>query len=397
MQAALAGNLPGLVEIQQLQARAARGSNWSDGKLTIEEMAVAARRTRKENPGDHGPLRQPGSGGRIESRGPAQATPGDRPGSKPAGRFRYASCRDAGAQIRADGSLDYPDEVLARLDIVIASLHVSLRQPRAQVTERLINAIRNPHVDIIGHPTGCMIPNREGADLDMDAVLAVAAESQTALEINAYPVRLDLDDVMARRAIQMGIKLSINTDAHSAEDLDLLHFGVATGRERWVRTDDVINTLEPERLLRWLEGRDCPISNLQKPGTQLPGRVMKIKSWLLHLFYISLVLILSCSNAIPALANQQQAAQFSAYDVINAVNQIRESNGLPPYQINGSLMAAAQAHSDYQALIREVTHTGQGGSNAKSRAVAAGYGGGAWPCSCPRISTAVGMPPLNRR
>jgi len=116
---------------------------------------------------------------------------------------------------------------------------------------------------------------------------------------------------------------------------------------------------------------------MQKPGIQLPGQVMKIKSWLLHLSSIGLVVILSCSNAIPALANQQQAAQFSAYDVINAVNQIRESNGLPAYQINGSLMAAAQAHSDYQASIGQVTHTGQGGSNAKSRAIAAGYGGGA--------------------
>ena len=104
---------------------------------------------------------------------------------------------------------------------------------------------------------------------------------------------------------------------------------------------------------------------------------MKTRSWFLHLCTISLVLILSSSNTVPALANRQQAALFSAYDVINAVNQIRESNGLPPYQINGSLMAAAQAHSDYQASIGQVTHTGQGGSNAKSRAMAAGYGGGA--------------------
>ena len=104
---------------------------------------------------------------------------------------------------------------------------------------------------------------------------------------------------------------------------------------------------------------------------------MKTQSWFLQLCTIALVLIFSSSNAIPALANRQQAALFSAYDVINAVNQIRESNGLPPYQINGSLMAAAQAHSDYQASIGQVTHTGQGGSNAKSRAMAAGYGGGA--------------------
>ena len=126
-------------------------------------------------------------------------------------------------EIRADGSLDFPDEVLAELDIVCASLHTSLRQPREKVTERLLNAIRNPHVDIIGHPTGRMIPDREGADLDMDAVLAAAAETNTVLEINAHPSRLDLDDVYARRAIGMGILLAINTDAHAASDLDLLH------------------------------------------------------------------------------------------------------------------------------------------------------------------------------
>ena len=92
-------------------------------------------------------------------------------------------------EIRADGSLDYPDEVLAELDIVIASLHTGLRQEREKVTVRLLNAIKNPHVDVIAHPTGRLIPDREGADLDMDAVLAAAAEHGTALEINAHPSR----------------------------------------------------------------------------------------------------------------------------------------------------------------------------------------------------------------
>ncbi len=158
----------------------------------------------------------------------------------------------AEVEILADGALDYPDEALAELDIVVASLHSSLRQPRQQVTERLLKAMRNPHVDIIGHPTGRMIPGREGADLDMEAVLQAALENQVALEINAHPARLDLDDVYARRAVQMGILLSIDTDAHSESDLDLLHFGVATARRGWVRPREVINTWPPDRLISWL-------------------------------------------------------------------------------------------------------------------------------------------------
>jgi DNA polymerase (family X) len=164
----------------------------------------------------------------------------------------------AEVEILADGSLDYPDEALAGLDIVVASLHSSLRQPRQQVTERLLKAMRNPHVDIIGHPTGRMIPGREGADLDMEAVLQAALENQVALEINAHPARLDLDDVYSRRAVQMGILLSLDTDAHSESDLDLLHFGVATARRGWVRPRDVINTWPPDRLISWLRSRREP-------------------------------------------------------------------------------------------------------------------------------------------
>jgi DNA polymerase (family 10) len=158
-------------------------------------------------------------------------------------------------EIKADGSLDYPDEFLATLDLVLASLHTSLRQPREKVTERLINAVRNPHVDIIGHPTGRLIPDREGADLDMEAVLAAAAESGVALEINAHPSRLDLDDVTARRARELGIPLSINTDAHSESDLEMLPFGVAVARRAWLTKEDVINCWPAARLLAWLKER----------------------------------------------------------------------------------------------------------------------------------------------
>lgn len=158
-------------------------------------------------------------------------------------------------EIRADGSLDFPDEVLAGFDIVTASLHTSLRQPRQQITERLLNAIRNPHVDVIGHPTGRMFPNREAADLDMEAILKAAREYGVALEINAHPSRLDLDDLHARRFVEMGGLLAINTDAHSENDLDLLHFGVTIARRAWVQAESVLNTWPLPRLLDWLAAR----------------------------------------------------------------------------------------------------------------------------------------------
>ncbi|MEI6289791.1 MAG: hypothetical protein WCP19_05100, partial [Chloroflexota bacterium] len=130
-----------------------------------------------------------------------------------------------------------------------------LRQPRDVVTQRLINAIRNPNVDIIGHPTGRLIPDREGADLDMDAVLKAAAESGVALEINANPYRLDLDDIYSRRAGEMGIPISINTDSHSEADLDMLQFGVAIARRAWLTPEQVINTWSTDRLMNWLSKR----------------------------------------------------------------------------------------------------------------------------------------------
>jgi DNA polymerase (family 10) len=130
-----------------------------------------------------------------------------------------------------------------------------LRQPREKVTQRVINAIRNPHVDIIGHPTGRLIQEREGADLDMEAVLQAAAETGVALEINAHPARLDLDDIHARRAKELGIPIALNTDAHSEEDLDMLPYGVATARRAWLEPKDVINTWPTKKLLSWLKKR----------------------------------------------------------------------------------------------------------------------------------------------
>ncbi len=252
IQAARNGSLPELIEPRDLLAELHSHSTWSDGRLSIREMAEAARERgyRVLAITDHSVSLGVAQGLSVDELkeqrkeiDAAQRTVGD----------SIRLLQGSEVEIRSDGTLDFPDEALAELDIVIASLHSSLRQPREQVTQRLLNAIRNPHVDVIGHPTGRMIPNREGADLDMEAVLQAAWETGTALEINAHPARLDLDDVYSRRAIEMGIALSINTDAHSPADLDLAAFGVATARRGWVQAKDVINTWETEKLFSWLK------------------------------------------------------------------------------------------------------------------------------------------------
>ena len=146
-------------------------------------------------------------------------------------------------------------EELEKLDIVIASLHTSLRQDRETVTERLLKAIRNPHVDIIAHPTGRILRQREGADLDMEQVFASATDHQVALEINANPDRLDLGGIHAKRALELGCMLTINTDAHSTQHLNFMKFGVGVSRRAWVPPERVLNTWPAERIASWLDER----------------------------------------------------------------------------------------------------------------------------------------------
>ena len=254
LQAAKSGKLPALIEVSDIHADLQTHSTWSDGKLSMLELARAAARRgiqviaftdHSVSLGVTGGLSMERHAEQQREIEAAQRELGD------SIRILHAS----EVEIKADGSLNYPDEFLASLDLVLASLHTSLRQPREKVTQRLINAIRNPHVDIIGHPTGRLIPDREGADLDMDAVLSAAAESGVALEINASPYRLDLEDIYARRACQLGIPISINTDAHSEADLDMLPFGVAIARRAWLTPKDVINAWPAWRLLDWLAKR----------------------------------------------------------------------------------------------------------------------------------------------
>jgi DNA polymerase (family 10) len=254
IQAAKANKLPKLIEVKNIKADLQTHSNYSDGKLTMLEMAqAAAKRGMKVIAFTDHSVSLGVTGGLSMERHKEQAAEIKKIQKKLGDKITVLHASEV--EIKADGSLDYPDEFLATLDLVMASLHTSLRQPREKVTQRVINAIRNPHVDIIGHPTGRLIPDREGADLDMDAVLAAAAETGVALEINAHPARLDLDDIYARRARDMGIPISINTDSHSEADFDMLPYGVATGRRAWLEPKDVINCWTKDKLLKWLKNR----------------------------------------------------------------------------------------------------------------------------------------------
>jgi DNA polymerase (family 10) len=254
VQAAIKDELPKLIELKDIKADLQIHSTWSDGKLSVREMAEAAIKHGYKALAitDH-----TFSLGIVQGMTPDEVKKQRQEIDEVAQDLgnRIHILRGAEVEIKSDGSLDYSDDVLAQLDIVFAALHTSLRQPREKVTDRLIRAMHNPFVDVIPHPTGRLLPDREGADLDMDAVFAAAAETGVALEINAHPARLDLDDVHARRAVEMGIKLSINTDAHSEADMDLMHFGVSTARRGWVEADDVINTWSVTRLLKWLKSR----------------------------------------------------------------------------------------------------------------------------------------------
>ena len=255
VQAALDDRLPELLEHSQIRSELHAHTTWSDGTASIETMAREAygRGLNVLAITDHtyglgvangltvGRLRQQRK--EIEL---VQRKLGD----------SIQLLLGAEVEIRADGTLDFDNDVLEELDVVIAALHSGLRQPRAQITERLLRVCRNPHVDIIAHPGGRRMPDRESADIDMDAILAVAAESGVALEINANPARLDLEYVYARRAVRMGVCLAVNCDAHKPEHFDLLRFGVATARRGWVGPENVINAWEPERLLHWLSNKN---------------------------------------------------------------------------------------------------------------------------------------------
>ena len=183
----------------------------------------------------------------------AQEAAGDAPPATPAEGFRLLhGCE---LEVRADGALDYEDDLLARFDVVVASVHVARRQTRAELTQRTLNAIRSPHVDVIAHPSGRKIGERDDLDLDWDVIYAEAARTGTALEMNGSPPRLDLAVERARRAVRLGCLVAIDSDGHDIRELDYVRWGISQARRAWITPADVLNTRSRADLLAWTAGK----------------------------------------------------------------------------------------------------------------------------------------------
>ncbi|HRP64157.1 MAG TPA: PHP domain-containing protein, partial [Phycisphaerales bacterium] len=251
--AELSGTLPRLIGLDDIKAELHAHTIESDGRMTIDELAerAKARGFHTIAVTDH-------------SKSSAQAN-----GLSPERlRKHIDAIREADARIKgitilagsevdihADGSLDYDDDLLAELDIVIASPHASLRQEPEKATDRLLRAIRHPLVHIIGHPTGRVIQQREGLSPDLHALIEAAVECNTALEINSNYMRLDLRDTHVRAAAQAGALIAINTDAHSPDDFDQLRYGILTARRGWLTATQCINAWPKAKLHSWLKSK----------------------------------------------------------------------------------------------------------------------------------------------
>lgn len=245
-------NLPKLIEVGDIKGDIHTHTTASDGIATLEEMVESAKAKGYKYYGvaDHAPSVT--SRGRYEVLGIVDST-----------KMRISKINEEQDDIKVlfgyevnilkDKTLGMPDEILDKLDYVIASIHTSFTEDRDLQTERLIAAIENPYVDIIGHPTGRMINEREPIDVDWDKILEAAKNHDKILEINSQPKRLDLPPNLIKDAISVGVKLTINTDAHAPDDLDFMEYGVSVAKRGWATEENIVNTLPTEDFIKLFE------------------------------------------------------------------------------------------------------------------------------------------------
>lgn len=255
IEAARSGTLPALVAMEDIKGELHMHSTWSDGKLSIAEMVAACRDWGLTYAviTDHTPA--VGVAGGLDSHAVrSQWEEIERLRESLSG---FTLFRGLEVDILKDGSLDAEDDILVELDYVVVSVHSFMNMDQAQMTERIIKAIQHPSVDQLGHPTGRLLGRRDPYPLDVEAVLEVASELGVVMEINSSPRRLDLSDVHAFRARELGIPVAINTDAHSLKDLERRPYGVDQARRAWFTANDVLNARSVEEFRSWLDRRDA--------------------------------------------------------------------------------------------------------------------------------------------
>lgn len=247
VEAALAGELPLLVECGDLKGDLHVHSRWSDGAHSLEELVDAARRRGLSYIALTDHSRELGIARGLT---PERLMEQKREVAAVNARLEgFTILHGTEMDIKSDGTLDFPDEVLKELDVVIASVHSGFRQPKEKIAARITAAMRNPFVSVIGHPTGRLLGEREPYEIDMEETLLMARDTGTAMEINSYPARLDLCDLHARRAKELGVAVTISSDSHTVSQFDTLAWGVAVARRAWLSPQDILNTLDAEALL----------------------------------------------------------------------------------------------------------------------------------------------------
>ena len=253
IEAAQAGLLPKLVTRKDFRGILHCHTTASDGKSTLEEMARAAEAWGAEYLGiaDHSQTVVYAKGLREDD----LKVQGKAIDKWNAGSKKLRLLKGTEVDILADGSLDYPDRVLARLDYVVASIHSNLTMPSETMTKRIVKALRNKYVSVLGHPTGRILLERDGVKFDFEEVVKVAAEEGVALEINAHPHRLDLDWMSARAAKERGVRLSVNPDAHHVSGIEDMRYGIGVARKAWLTKKDIVNTLPADKLLALFASR----------------------------------------------------------------------------------------------------------------------------------------------
>lgn len=250
IEAAKAGRLPGLVEMTDLHGDFHIHSQWSDGHSTLEDLLAAG----NERGYDYLAMCDHSRSLRV-ARGMSIAQLRRQMTAIQKLNATSRRCRllmGAEVDILSDGSMDYPDAVLAELDFVIGSIHSGFKQDEPVITNRIIAAMRNPSVTMIAHPTGRLLGERDPYAVNLEAVFAAATETRTVLEINASPHRVDLNDAAARRARELGVMLAISTDTHHLPELQHVAVGLATARRAWCEPRHLLNCLPRARLLAWI-------------------------------------------------------------------------------------------------------------------------------------------------